>query len=51
MKTRALAVAQDPFEPCFRYAPRVSRNATIAVVLAIAFGLTSLAGTAASLAF
>lgn len=51
MKTRAIAVAQDRVEPGFCRVSRASRSATIAVLLALVFGLTSLAGTAVSLAF
>ncbi len=51
MKTRAIAVAQDRVEPGFGPVSRASRSATVAVLLALVFGLTSLAGTAVSLAF
>ena len=51
MKTRAVALAQDRIAPGFCPVSRTSRSATIAVLLAIVFGLTSLAGTAVSLAF
>jgi hypothetical protein len=51
MKTKAIAITQESVEPGFRHVPRASRSAMIAVLLALAFGLTSLAGTAVSLAF
>jgi|GEM_PF-3847703 hypothetical protein len=51
MKTKAVAITQESVEPGFRHVPRASRGAIIAVLLALAFGLTSLAGTAVSLAF
>jgi len=49
MKTRAIAIARESVEPGFRHAPRASRSAMIAILLAVAVGLTSLAGTAISL--
>jgi hypothetical protein len=51
MQIRAIAVARDRVQPGFCHATRASRSATIAVLLALVFGLTSLAGTAAALAF
>jgi hypothetical protein len=51
MKTTAIALTQESADFGFRRAQRVSRNAQVALLLAIAFGLTSLAGTAVSLAF
>lgn len=51
MKSKAIAIAQDHEHPGFRQMPRASRNASIAVALALVFGLTSLVGTTISLAF
>jgi len=51
MKTKAVAIAQDHEDAGFRPMPRASRNASMAVMLALVFGLASLAGTTISLAF
>lgn len=51
MKSKAIAIAQDYEYPGFRQMPRTSRNASMAVMLALLLGLTSLVGTTLSLAF
>jgi hypothetical protein len=50
-RSTAIAFTRESADVGFRHAQRVSRNATLAIVLALLFGLTSLAGTAISLAF
>ncbi len=51
MKTKAVAIRQEDIETGFRAMPHASRNAALAVLLALALGLSSVVTTALSLAF